>query len=163
MRHPIQRLHFCPSANRLFAGVGGSVQCFHGSTGDLIAEWTAPQLPIRAPSKKSQNKTKEVTSFKEEGEEGTSAPVAEESNNVREGSPCKKRKVGEEKAEPIRSSMLGVGAPRGEGENGRNSVTKLLSVKEGMYLVVVTNEDKTIRVLEITEDGKLKVLSERYT
>lgn len=80
----------------------------------------------------------------------------------REGeSPSKKRRVDDEEAAHIRKSLLGIGAPRGEGDGGKNSVTKVLPVKDGAYLVVVTNEDKTIRVLGIKDDG-LKVLSERY-
>lgn len=151
MRHPIQRLHFCPSTNRLFAAVAGVIHVFHGTTGVPIAEWTAPQLPVLVPGKKSLNKA-----AKKEKEDAT---VGEQ--GAREGSPSKKRKVNE-KAEPIRTSNLGVGAPRGEGESGKNSVTKMLSVREGGYLVVVTNEDKTLRVLKAMEDGGLKMLSERF-
>lgn len=116
-----------------------------------IAEWTAPQLPVQAPSKKSLGKA-----AKKEKEDAVPAL-----QGGREGSPSKKRKV-DEKAEPIRTSNLGVGAPRGEGEGGKNSVTKILTVRDGRYLVVVTNEDKTLRVLEVAEDGGLKALSERY-
>lgn len=152
MRHPIQRLHFCPSTNRLFAAVAGVIHVFHGTTGVPIAEWTAPQLPVLASSKKNLNKP-----AKKEEEDATPA----EQGAAREGSPSKKRKV-DEKAEPIRTSNLGVGAPR-DGQSGKNSVTKMLSVREGGYLVVVTNEDKTLRVLEFMEDGGLKMLSERYT
>lgn len=113
-----------------------------------IAEWTAPQLPAMAPSKKSLNKAskKDDTVLAEKGSEG---------------SPNKKHKA-DEKVEPIRTSNLGVGAPRGEGESGKNSVTKILSARKGGYLVAVTNEDKTLRVLEVAGDGGLKVLSERY-
>lgn len=106
-----------------------------------------------APGKKSLNKP-----AKKEEEDATPAE-----QGAREGSPSKKRKV-DEKAEPIRTSNLGVGAPRGDGQGGKNSVTKMLIVGEGGgYLVVVTNEDKTLRVLEVMEDGALKMLSERYT
>lgn len=115
-----------------------------------IAEWTAPQLPAMAPSKKSLNKTSK--------KERDDTVLAE---NDREGSPNKKHKA-DEKAEPIRTSNLGVGAPRGEGESGKNSVTKILSARKGGYIVIVTNEDKTLRVLEVAGDGGLKVLSERY-
>lgn len=150
MRHPIQCLHCCPSTNRLFAAVGGAIQVFHSATGMPIAEWTAPQLPAMAPSKKSLNKASK--------KERDGTVLAE---NGMEESPSKKHKT-DEKAEPIRTSNLGVGAPRGEGEGGKNSVTKILSARNGGYLVVVTNEDKTLRVLEVAVDGGLKVLSERY-
>lgn len=134
------------------------MQIFHGTTGDLITEWTAPQLPVQAPSKKSLNKAAAAVAAVEDKKPRT----VEVNVGTREGSPSKKRKVEGEKVEPVRSSMLGVGALRGEGENGRNSVTKVLAVKDGAYVVVGTNEDKTIRVFEVKEDGKLKVLSERY-
>lgn len=150
MRHPIQCLHYCPSTNRLFAAIAGAVQVFHGTTGVLISEWTAPQLLVLAPGKKSLNKAAKK-------EKGDTAPAQQD----REGSPNKKRKV-DEKVEPVRTSNLGVGAPRGEGESGKNSITKFLSAREGGYLVVVTNEDKTLRVLEVAGNGTLKVLSERY-
>ncbi|KAH8154886.1 uncharacterized protein LAJ45_01418 [Morchella importuna] len=172
MRHPAQRLHFCPSTNTLLVALGGILQCFSGTTGALMTSWSAPQLAVRTTKKEKRAQEEQEKKAQEEGgekkaqeEEGKKDDEKkDEEKKEKESSPSKKRKVDTAEEEPawVRTSMLGVGAPRGDGEGTGNSITRMLTVQEGRYLVVVTNEDKTLRVFEIAAGGaELKVLSER--
>jgi hypothetical protein len=167
MRHPAQRLHFCSSTNTLLVALGGTLQCFSGTTGALMTSWSAPQLAVRTTKKEKRAQEEQEKKAQEEGEEKKAREEEwkKDEEGKKESSPSKKRKVNTAEEEPawVRTSMLGVGAPRGDGEGTGNSITRMLAVQGGKYLVVVTNEDKTLRVFEIAAGGaELKVLSERY-
>ncbi|KAL7268234.1 tRNA (guanine-N(7)-)-methyltransferase non-catalytic subunit trm82 [Rhizina undulata] len=163
MHHPIQRLHFCPHTNRLYTGISNSLKSFSATTGALLASWSAPEL--LPPTSKKEKKAAAAT------DPVVPKPELEVVKEEQE-SPSKKRKV-EDIAEVLaekdvqgqqRTSRLGVGVPRGGwgSEKGVNSITQVVTAMEGRYLVVVTNEDKTVRVFEVAEtSGELRLLSER--
>ena len=198
MRHPVQRLFICSKTNRLFAGIAGHIQVFDINSGDLLSQWEAPPAgPPPASIKKKHKQSQMLTSISRtekpptkipnQGSEGAQAGVDGAVVEAEEGTPVKKRKVGEitaspnaNLAKPVTSENLPAPAepshkrkkvgPRAglgwEGIRGVNSVTSIVGTASGRYLVVATNEDKTVRVFDVVrgtgEKGKLELLNERY-
>lgn len=259
MRNPVQRLFFCSSTHRLYAGIAGRLQSFDTRTGCQLEqfEWEAPpsQPPPAGISKKKKNKSigigkvdmdadvggRSIASLGSESGSGASMVVGEggsiaEMVAVEEegkggrggrgltGSPAaKKRRVEEEegggsstgtttttvtttsataaaaatttttnstttttapaentpaptpgpdtpqqqKGKRGRKSKIGprAGAGWAEAHRGINSITSIAATRSGRYLVLASNEDKSVRVFDTGKgengEGRIVMLSER--
>lgn len=145
MQHPIQRLLYVPETGTLYTCTGPHIHAFNARTGELLAKWTAPAAVRQVKKKKGKGKSGNVVGKKRKsGDEGGREEEGEgEEEEIRE--------AGEEEGE---------GEVEGEGRKvNNNSVSKIISAQAGKYILTVTNEDKTVRVL----DGSgLWELSSRY-
>jgi len=140
MQHPIQRLLYVPETGRLYTCTGPHIHSFNARTGELLAKWTAPTAVQQVKKKKKGKSGNIVGRKRKSGDEG-----GEE---------------GEEEEEMKEAGEEGEGEVEGEGGKANdNSISKIISAQAGKYILTVTNEDKTVRVLD---GGGLWELSSRY-
>ena len=143
MQHPMQRLLYVSETGTLYTCTGPHVHSFNARTGESLAKWTAPAAVRQVKKKKGKGKSGNVV--------GKKRKSGDEGGGEEEGEGEEIKDAGEEEGEG-----------EGEGEGGKannNSVSKIISAQAGKYILIVTNEDKTVRVL----DGSgLWELSSRY-
>ncbi|KAG0635801.1 hypothetical protein HOY80DRAFT_416346 [Tuber brumale] len=132
MQHPIQRLLYVPETSTLYTCTGPHIHSFNACTGESLAKWTAPAA-VRQVKKKGKDKGKggDVAGKKRKSGSGGGEEEGEEMKDTGE--------VGEGEEEVEREG--------GEGSDNNNS-SKIISAQAGKYIVTVTNEDKTVRVLD---------------
>ena len=195
MRHPIQKLYYCATNKLLYAGIAGTLQVFDTASGVLLWQWEAPGLP--AAVGKWQKQEAESANSGEQGSKNCvktldgAAGVGVEGEG---GGALKKRKVKDISSSPGAPLVENVGAPSdieptqkrkrervsfreqpGMGgwspNRGCNLITSMVGTSTGRHVVMVTNEDKTVRVFASKlgkgrfpeeNEGELQLLSERY-
>ena len=152
MLTPFQRLLYCSQQssthlNVLLAASGPSIRVFAAEDGTFISKWSHVETPEgeknprdRSPGShdaKEPPLKKKKLSGGDDAASDTSVEVV-----VEDGS--KRRRKPKRKPFSIPSVVL------------------LIATTDGKYIVAVTGEDKTIRVLELLGNGTLKQLSQRY-
>ena len=179
MRHPIQRVLYCTPTNRLYACAGDQIQCFDAGTGSLVGKWVAPKPPSHQSRKRGQNPETAkgegrelgggggvaldevgcslVKKRKAEEPEMASAPKMQRKTEGVEEADIRTLEINAEGSGSAGGQEVGTAASGG----GANNVSRILLVKDGRYLVVATNEDKTIRVFDSSGMPEFKMLSER--
>ena len=153
MLTPIQRLLYCSRQgssrlNVLLAASGPSIRTFNND-GTCISKWSHLE-----PAESTKN-TRDRSPGSHEGKDS-------------EVPPGKRRKVSDAGNASEASSVEVVV------ENGRKkrrkskrkdlmvpSVINLIATSDGKHVVAVTGEDKSLRVLELLENGALKQISQR--
>lgn len=207
MRHPVQRLYYCPRSKLLYAGIAGTIQIFDTVSGGLLWQWEAPETPTVRKKQKQQQEQKEETQSTStddrSGSNGSGTVEIEAATGDEEGVAVKKRKVDDITSSP-RVTPATVPAAEGKStpgptqkkkkisfreapgmggwssQKGSNLVTNMVGTSSGRYLVVATNEDKTVRVFKVLQlvkgrdmwlksggkegdvEGDLQLLSERF-
>ena len=176
MRHPVQRLYYCARSKFLYAGVAGTIQVFDTTSGSLLRQWEAPEIPAVVGKKQKQQQQKEeaqsISIDERSGGNGNEMAEVEVATGDEEGVAVKKRKKVSFREAP------GMGG--WSSQQGSNLVTNIVGTSSGRHLVVATNEDKTVRVFRVSElvkgrdmwleaggkegdvEGGLQLLSERF-
>ena len=157
MLPPFQKILYCRSQNTADAGVillasGPSIYAFRAAGGKILSEWSVGNV-----SEHQHNQGKaEIPSDEAEDQSG--------------GPPAKKRKVKKDgNATDASSDNTEIFTENGKDTkhppkkklNLLPSISHLQSSRDGQRVIVATGEDKAIRVLELSEDGRLSALSER--
>jgi hypothetical protein len=147
MRHPIQRLHLCLANSRLYTATSNSLHAFDLLTGKLVDSWSAP-VPLISRSSSTAPPPTTAT---------TATTKAKQINT----NDFKKRKIEEPTSPPVgtkrktRQSLFA-------GHESNNAIAKVLSTRDGKYVITATHEDKTVRVLSHAgSSGALEVVSTR--
>lgn len=145
LQHPFQCVQFIErQANGLqdllVASAGSRIYSYAVGNGQRLAVW-----PENAGPFNSENV-------------GTTGP---QSSSDGQAPPEKKRKVspGNEKNEDSKSATESSG--KSQLSVTWSTVPVLVPSSDGQYMVALTGEDKTIRVLKVAEDGTLEQLSAR--
>ena len=155
MRHPFQCLHHSHSQARnipdiLLAALGPYLHSFDVESGLLLATWSANAEQDPVESRKS-----------------TFANEIDAKNGSQDDSnlppPAKRQRTSSVVAESDSSSAeIVVEDDEASRESFANAIIKLKTTRDGNYVVIVTNEDKCLRVIELSTDGALRQLSERF-
>jgi tRNA (guanine-N(7)-)-methyltransferase subunit TRM82 len=165
---PYQSLQSCGGV--LLAARGSSIDSFDLGNGALLSTWTVPQEKKSA----SSNGAASVVSEKKDPEPSK--------DGVNEYSPpAKRRKLSEAEDESVAKPSNGANQQKKENTGGKKgnkrseavitgldtpAVIALTSTKDGLHVIAVTGEDKSIRVFSNginAENGKqcLEQLSQR--
>lgn len=142
------------------------LQTFNLSNGSQISTWACPdQLNKTVPASQSEP-TNDGDMFR--GFDASSMEVAGSDSNQ----PAKRRKLSDPNNEESSSVSKALKGEKLQSSSRRTAsstskapiypnIVALTSSNDGKYVVIVTGEDKTIRVLR-HEDGQLQQISERY-
>ena len=141
-QHPFQSLQFIERLSNglqdlLIASAGPRVYSYAAGNGQRLGVW--PQ---------------NVESFSNE----TTGP---ESTSDGQAPPEKKRKVSPSGNETNEESKSTDGSDKSHVSVTWSTVPLLVPSSDGKYVVALTGEDKTIRVLKLAEDGTLEQLNAR--
>ena len=139
------------------------LQTFDLSNGSQISSWACPEQLNKAALTSQSEPTND-----EDGLQGSETPSIEVTGSD-SNQPAKRRKL----SDPSNEEPSSVGGAK-KGEKPRSckqktitntslypNIVALTSSNDGKHVIIVTGEDKTIRVLQ-HDDGHLKQLSERY-
>ncbi|KFX88944.1 hypothetical protein V490_07310 [Pseudogymnoascus sp. VKM F-3557] len=139
-----------------------SLQTFDLSNGSQISSWACPEQLNKAALTSQSEPTND-----DDGLQDSEAPPIEVAGSD-SNQPAKRRKL----SDPSNKEPSSVGGAK-KGEKPRSckqktttntslypNIVALTSSNDGKHVIIVTGEDKTIRVLQ-HEDGHLKQLSER--
>lgn len=145
LQHPFQRLQYvnrqsAGQSDVLVATAGRNLYSYDVSSGQRLDVWPQPVDAI------AEDKSSEA------------APASESEG---QGPPEKRRKLSspsEEEKDP--KSELKSKDSKKEASNSWTNIP-LLAVAHGKYVVILTAEDKCVRVFSLDNDGKLKQLSAR--
>ena len=158
LRHPFQKLCFAKASTGLpevlLAACGAHLCCYDFQKG-LVARW-----PVS-----------------EDNEDDLSDYEAEQPNGNDDGErPTKRQRLsGHEESLPSRhesEESVEIISERAKGQRRKPKptvepklpdVSHILATESGRHIVVVTADDKCIRVLERRKDGRLRSISERLT
>jgi hypothetical protein len=155
MTLPFQRLLYCPknnprNLNIILAASGGCIHSFNAANGGHLASWSHTS-EIALTLDKSTASAIENTHENEDSEPAAKrrrlSPVPSPS-----ASPSPEIIVAGDGTKPRRSKST---------LKPVSSILKLCVTSDGKYVVAATAEDKSIRVLELLEDGLLRQRSER--
>ncbi len=157
MRFPYQRLHVC--GNVLVAARGGSIDTFSISEGTYISTWKHKHAPFR-------DAARELEAGHAGGEPSPAAKRrrVDDDDDDDDGAdpqgslPASSKEPGRQR--PKKGPMNNTGAVQEDLIDP--VVTVLEGTADGRYVVAVTGQDKTVRVLEHDGRGVLRQLSERY-
>ena len=161
MPHPYQCLLYCPcpgqaEAGTLIASSGPYIHTFNVHNGTYLSTWPSGQ-DLGKSSKDDAN-----------AEFGSGLSGKTEAHLEDPQRPWKRRKLSPPRDDSGSSAEIVVNGGDADDQSARLKqaisppVIKLAGTSNGHHVVVVTGEDKCIRVFELTEDGCLIQLSERY-
>ncbi|KAJ5543516.1 hypothetical protein N7535_005941 [Penicillium sp. DV-2018c] len=145
LQHPFQCLRYVKrkstsQSNVLLATAGRHLYSYNAFNGQRLDVW--PQ-PLDA------------------GVEDKTSDAAAASEGESQGPPEKRRKL----SSPAEDQNDGEKEtnPKNSGKEASNSWTNipLLTIAQGKYAIILTSEDKCVRVMSLDDDGKLKQLSAR--
>ncbi|QQK39578.1 WD40/YVTN repeat-like-containing domain [Penicillium digitatum] len=143
LQHPFQCLRYvnrqsAGQSDILIATAGRNLYSYHASNGQRLDVWPQP-VDANAEDKSSD-----------------AAPASES-----QGPPEKRRKLSSTSEE--QTDAKSESTPKDSKREASNSWTNipLLTVAHGKYVVIMTSEDKCVRVLNLDAEGKLQQLSAR--
>lgn len=161
MPHPYQCLLYCSRPGQAEAGIlvassGPYIHTFNVHNGAFLSTW---------PSGQELGKSSKDDAIAELGSVLSGEMERHQEDSQR---PRKRRKLSPPKDDSGSSAEIVVNGGDAANQNARLKqaisppVIKLAGASNGHHVVAVTGEDKCIRVLELSEDGCLIQLSERY-
>ena len=161
MPHPYQCLLYCSRPGQAEAGIlvassGPYIHTFNVHNGTYLSTWPLGQ-EIGKSSK--DDATAEL---------GSELTAKTETHQEDSQGPRKRRKLSPPRDDSGSSTEIVVNGGDADAQNPRLKpaisppVIKLAGTSNGHHVVAVTGEDKCIRVFELSEDGFLIQLSERY-
>lgn len=143
LQHPFQCLRYvnrqsASQSDILIATAGRNLYSYDAFSGQRLDVWPQP-VDANAEDKSSDT-----------------APASES-----QGPPEKRRKLSSTSEEP--KDVKSESKPKDSNKEASNSWTNipLLAVAHGKYVVIMTSEDKCVRVLRLDNEGKLQQLSAR--
>ena len=156
MLTPFQRLLYCSRQgsrrlNVLLAASGPTIRLFNALDGMFISKWSH----LEPTETKQAARDRSPGSHDDKGSEGP---------------PGKRRKLSNDSA-PSEASSVEVVVDNGGKKRRKSkrkdflipSVTSLTVTSDGKHVIAVTGEDKSLRVLELLDNGVLKQISQRYS
>jgi tRNA (guanine-N(7)-)-methyltransferase subunit TRM82 len=151
MMRPFQKAVCCDAQTSgqpriILLASGPTVFSFHGDSGEFLSEWTVGDNP--------NHEVNQVEDY-------------DQSETAKQPS-AKKRKLSSQEIVGSDASSAEIFIENGKNEKPRKkkelelpSVTNLLASKDGRHVIATTGEDKSLRVLELSKDGRLTTLNER--
>ena len=160
MLTPFQRLLYCSRAradpgynlNVLLAASGPSIRTFNASDGTYISKWSHLE-PESQPNENAHDRS----AGSHAGDDASEEPYTKRRKLENEG----KAEESEVSVEVVVEEGSGKKKKRKRKAFQIPSVVNLTATADGKHVVAVTGEDKSVRVLELLEDGSLKQISQR--
>ena len=156
MHHPFQCLLYCYAPGRqypkiLAAALGSYIYTFDVETGNLLFTWSS--VDDTHPFGRKTEAVK-VPAEPNEDEHGDGDDVDEPATKRRKTAPATTRSDSS-------SAEIVIENDTNSKTLFSNSIIKLAATVSGEYIIVVTSEDKCLRVLEVAPHGGLRQINER--